>query len=310
MKIALVGPGAIGCLLGGLLSRAGHEIWLIDRHPERAKLLSRRGVLVSGVSGEFRAKVRATTSPQDAGRAELVMVTVKSFDTPAAARAAKPLMGADTAVLTLQNGLGNLEVLQQELGKDPVLGGVTALGASLVAPGQVHHAGEGPTVIGHPTGEMSDRLIVLKETFSEAGFYTEISTDLTSVLWGKLATNAGLNAVATLAQVRNGGVMESPALRKLLAAAVGEASEAARARGVRLPYPDMVAHTEEICQRTANNVNSMLQDVFRRRPTEVDAINGAVVREGQAAGVPTPTNQLLLSLIHGIEETYSSRLAR
>jgi 2-dehydropantoate 2-reductase len=319
MKIAVIGPGAIGCLFAALLSRAGNELWLVDRHSQRAGMLNRRGVFVSrsttvggaeGVPQEFRAGVRATTDPRQIGPVDLVIVAVKSFHTSEAAQAAAPLVVGETAVLTLQNGLGNLEILQQTLGAERVIGGVTSQGAALVAPGQVHHAGDGPTVIGEPAGLLSERLLGIQETFSQAGIQTEVTTNLTSALWGKLVVNVGLNAVGALAHVRNGGIMESTHLRQVMAAAVREAVAVARARDIPLLHPDMAAHAEEICQRTANNMNSMLQDLLRKRRTEVDAINGAVVREGAAAGVPTPVNSTLLSLIQGIEDTYPIRMAR
>jgi len=318
MRIAVIGPGAIGCLFAALLSRAGNELWLVDRYPQRAGMLNRRGVFVSrsttvggaeGVPQEFRAGVRATTDPRQIGPVDLVIVAVKSFHTSEAAQAAAPLVVGETAVLTLQNGLGNLEILQQTLGAERVIGGVTSQGAALVAPGQVHHAGDGPTVIGEPAGLLSERLLGIQETFSQAGIQTEVTTNLTSALWGKLVVNVGLNAVGALAHVRNGGIMESTHLRQVMAAAVREAVAVARARDIPLLHPDMAAHAEEICQRTANNMNSMLQDLLRKRRTEVDAINGAVVRAGAVLGVPTPVNDTLLSLIKGLEDTYPIRMA-
>jgi 2-dehydropantoate 2-reductase len=309
MKIAIIGPGGIGCLFAGLLSQGGHEVWLVDRHAERARDLHRRGVWISGISGEFRSPVRATNQPRAVGQVDLVMIAVKSYDTVGAAESARALVGPETVALTLQNGLGNVEVMQQALGAERVMGGVTSQAATLIAPGQVHHAGSGTTTIGETTGEVSERLTRVSSAFLEASIPTELTTQLPSVLWGKLAVNCGINAVATLAQVRNGGIMESASLREVLRLAVTEVEEVAKAKGIRLPQPDTAAHAEEICQRTANNINSMLQDYYRQRRTEVDALNGAVVREGAEAGTPTPTNRVLTALIHGLEETYAARVA-
>lgn len=310
MKIAVVGPGAIGCLFAGVLSRGEHEVWLVDRQHERARLLARRGIWVSGVTGEFNARVRATASPQDASDVELVLIAVKSYDTRGAAETVQHLLGDTATVLTIQNGLGNVEALQETLGEDRVVGGVTSQAATLIAPGQVHHAAQGITTIGEPTGEVTERLIEMVEAFSSAGLRAELTTNLTWDLWSKLVVNAGINAVAALAQVRNGGILESQHLRALLSEAVAEASAVAKAKGVKLPRDDMGAYAQELCQRTANNVNSMLQDIHRRRQTEVDAINGAVAREGEAAGVPTPTNRALAALVQGLEDTYAARVAR
>jgi 2-dehydropantoate 2-reductase len=310
MRIAIVGPGAIGSLFAAMLSRGGHEVWLIDRHAERARLLSRRGMWVSGVSGEFNASVRATVTPEDAGAVEVVLIAVKSYDTEQAAETAGPLVGPETAVLTLQNGLGNIEVLVGAVGEGRVVGGTTSQGATLIAPGQVRHAGHGVTIIGELNGELTARLREIAAEFSTCGLRTELTADLNSVLWGKLAVNAGVNAVATLAQVRNGGILESRGLRQTMRAAVSEAVRVAEKLEIEVPEEDMASYAEGICQRTADNVNSMLQDVHRRRRTEVDAINGAVVREGERAGVATPVNSVLSDLIRGVEQTYAARIAR
>jgi len=219
MKIAIVGPGAIGCLLGGLLSRAGHEVWLIDRRPERAALLDRRGVSISGVGGEFNAPVRATASPTEAGIADLIIVAVKSYDTAAAAEAAQSLVGSQTTVLTVQNGLANVEALQSRLGSDRVVAGATSLGVTRLESGQVQHAGRGATVIGELDGRLTDRLKEIAGVLSSTGLEVETTTDVVSALWGKLAVNAGLNAVATLARVRNGGLVQSESLLGLLRSA-------------------------------------------------------------------------------------------
>jgi len=309
MTIAIIGPGAIGCLFGAMLSRGGHEVWLIARQPDRARLLSRRGLWVSGVTGEFDARVRATASPDQVRSARLVIVAVKSYDTTDAAQTAAFLIGPESTVLTLQNGLGNIEILQRALGDDRVIAGVTSQAATLLAPGQVHHAGQGATIIGEPSGQLTERLTQIAEAFSTSGIHVELTTNLASVLWAKLVINAGINPLAALAQVRNGGLLESKSLRHLLSVAVSEAVEVARAKEVRLSHPNMPAYAEEVCQRTADNMNSMLQDIRRRRRTEIDAISGAVVREGQAAGVPTPVNEVLWHLIRGLEETYPARAA-
>jgi len=307
MKIAVVGPGAMGSLFAAMLSRGGHEVWLLDRQPDRARLISRRGVWVSGVTGEFNAQVHATADAGEVGTAGLVLIAVKSYDTEAAARSAAPLMGPESVALSLQNGLGNIEALVREFGEPRVLGGVTSQGGTLIAPGQVRHAGEGATIIGELSGELTQRLRDIAAAFSGSGLHTELTADLPSVLWGKLAVNAGVNAVATLAQVRNGGILESRHLRELVRAAVRETVEVARAKKIEMPEADMESYAEGVCQRTADNVNSMLQDVRRQRRTEVDAINGVVVREGEAAGVATPTNSVLASLIRGVEGTYAAR---
>jgi 2-dehydropantoate 2-reductase len=164
--------------------------------------------------------------------------------------------------------------------------------------------------VGEPGGELTERVIAVRGILTNADLSAEVTTDLTGALWGKLIVNAGINPVAAIAQVRNGGIMESAHLRQVMRSAVLEASEVTLKKQIRLPFPDMVGHTEEVCQRTANNLNSMLQDVHRQRRTEIDAINGEVMRQAEALGVPVPVNSLLVSLVHGLEETYAARRAR
>jgi len=309
MKIAVVGPGAMGCLFAGLLSRAGQEVWLIDRESKRASQLAREGLLITGAEGETQATPHATHRATDVGVADLVLIAVKSYDTPGAADSARPLVGPSTAVLTLQNGVGNLEVLAARLGADRVIGGATAQAATLLGPGRVNHAGVGETVIGEPGGGESARAADLASLLSQAGLPTSVTTDLPAVLWGKLTVNAGINAVATLAQVPNGALLDSPALRQAMRSAAGEAAAVGEASGFRAVAGDMVKYTEDICRQTAKNTNSMLQDVRRQRRTEIDAINGAVVQQGEAVGVTAPANQLLATLVRGLEQTYSVRTA-
>jgi len=310
MKIAIVGPGAIGSLFAGMLSRGGHEVWLLDKEAERARVLSKRGIWVSGPLGEFNSPARATTRPAEIGEAELVLIAVKAYATEEAARAAAPIVGEGTAVLSIQNGLGNLDTLAEVFGQGCVIGGVTSQAATLIAPGQIRHTGQGATTIGKLNGELTPRLRDIASEFVASGIHTEVTAHLSSVIWAKLAVNAGVNAVATLAQVRNGGILESRSLRELMRAAVREAVEVAKAKGIEMPEDDMEAYSEGICQRTADNVNSMLQDVLRQRRTEVEAINAAVVKEGEAVGVATPVNWVLTGLIRGVEQTYEARLAR
>jgi len=310
MKIVIVGPGAIGCLFAAMLGRGGHEVWILARNPERAQVFARRNLWISGVNEEFTAKARVTANADEIGTAGLVLIAVKSYDTEGAAETAAPVVGKGTSILTLQNGLGNIDVLTHTFGSKNVLGGVTSQGATLLAPGQVRHAGEGLTVIGELDGTFTERARTICEELTGSGIRCELTADLDSELWGKLAVNTGVNAVATLAGVRNGGILESRSLRSLMRAAVSETVRVAQAKEIVLPEEDMESYAEGVCQRTADNVNSMLQDVQRQRRTEVDAINGAVIKEGIATHIATPTNVVLAELIRGLEQTYNARVTR
>jgi 2-dehydropantoate 2-reductase len=189
-------------------------------------------------------------------------------------------------VLTLQNGLGNAELL----GEGTLLG-VTALGATLVGPGRVRPGGEGPTHIAGPEP--------IARVFRAAGVDARAvdPAEGTSLVWGKLAVNAGINALGAIGNVPNGELLARPESRSLLERAANEVAAVARAKGIALPFPDAAAEARRVAAATASNLSSMLQDVLRGAPTEIDAINGAVVREGARHGVPTPANETLLRLV-------------
>ena len=194
--------------------------------------------------------------------------------------------------LTLQNGLGNLQVLEDAIGPDRAALGVTTSGATLIGPGQVRVGGAGPTYVAH-----HPRLESLVDTLDSAGFEMHAATDLESLIWGKLAVNAGINALTALLEVPNGELLERDHARTLMNEAASETAEVARAQGLELPYDDPSRHVEEVARRTAENESSMLQDIRRGAPTEVDAINGAVAREGKRQDVPTPVNWVLWNLV-------------
>lgn len=297
MRVAIVGAGAMGGMFAYLLSRTGEEIWLVDKHPERAEKIRRDGLRIEGVSGEHMVRVSITTRPEEIGSTDLVLIFVKAYDTRKAARDALPLVGEDTLVLTLQNGLGNLEAIGEVVGEERVAGGITSHGATLLGAGHVRHAGKGETVIGMKTGPGSPRLRPIVHLFSTAGIETKITEDLEGLIWGKLLINVGINPLTAITGLRNGQLLHFPETRELLRWAVEEAHKVAQAKGIKLLYADPVERTEEVCRATADNISSMLQDVRRGKQTEVDFINGAIVREGEKVGVPTPVNRILTLLV-------------
>jgi 2-dehydropantoate 2-reductase len=205
--------------------------------------------------------------------------------------------------LTLQNGLGNFETLAASLGEERVAYGVTTLGASLIQPGLVRLAGDGPVTLGEH-GRIEEPAALLQK----AGFQVEQVADPKSLLWGKLVINAAINPVTALLNVPNGELLKDPAAHALLQSAAREAAAVASACGIRLPYPDAVVAVESVAQRTAANYSSMLRDVQRGSPTEIDAISGAIVRAGNETGVPTPVNRTLWQLVKALEESAERRV--
>lgn len=302
LRLAVMGAGAMGSLFGGLLARSGAEVWLIDTWAEQVTALAGQGLSIEDATGtlgmdQVTIPVQATSDPTAPGPVDLVLFFVKSYHTRSAAETARPLIGRDTAVLTLQNGLGNTENLQAVFGRERVLAGTTACGATLLGPGRVRFAGRGPTVLGEPDGPPSERAAAVVRQLEAAGLPAQLSADIGSVIWAKVLVNVGINALTALTGLRNGQLLEYPETRALMRAAVDEAAAVAVAAGAVLPWDDPVAHVEHVARLTAANRSSMLQDMDHGRPTEIDAINGAVVAAGQRLGLPVEANRALTLLV-------------
>jgi len=307
VKIAIVGPGAMGCLFGGFLAESGEEVWLLDRRKQRAEQITSNGLKIEGISGEHKVKVNVTVNPSRIGVCDLVIYTVKSYDTLEAAKNTSPLAGEDTALLTLQNGVGNVEALGEVFGRDRIIGGVTSEGATVLGPGHIRHAGKGDTTIGpvsQPKAGLQNRLKNIAETFTKAGFSAKVSDNVRDLIWSKLLINVGINALTGITRLNNGRLVEFETTRQILKESVLEAVAVTQAKGIKLTYPDPVEKVESVCVATGANVSSMLQDVLKRRKTEVDYINGAIIKEGKDLNIPTPVNATLTNLIKTIESSY------
>jgi len=301
MKIAIVGAGAMGSLFGGLLMEGGWCVSLLTRREEDAEEINRRGVRLEGLGGERTLPVPASAEPETVAGAELILMAVKAYDTAAAIRGIVDFVGSEAAVLTLQNGLGNVETIAAAVGLERTLGGVTAHGATRLGVGHVRHAGRGETVLGEVRGGLSPRATQLAERFTQAGIETRATADVAAALWGKLLVNVGINALGAITGWPNGRLAEAEATRAIMAAAVTEAVQVARARGLSFEPEAAIAKVEEVCRATAQNLNSMLQDLQRGRRTEIDAINGAIAAESTRLGVPTPVNWTLTQLVRALE---------
>ena len=304
MKIVIVGPGAIGCLLTSFLSKGKDEVWLLDKDGERASKINKNGISIEGISGEWNVKGKATTDVKNIGSAELVIIAVKSYDTKEAISASKPLISDDTSVLTLQNGLGNIEIISEAVGQEKVIGGVTNLGATLLETGKVRHAGKGETIIGRIDGKIPVQMRQIREIFNACGLETRISKDIKGILWSKLIINVGINALTALTRLRNGRLIEFEGTRKILRETVTEAVRISKRKRIKLIYDDPLAKVEAVCEATSENISSMLQDILRKKRTEIDFINGVIVRQGQELGIPVPANLMLVDLVKTIEATY------
>ncbi len=306
MNFLVVGPGAMGCLFASRLKRAGHEVMIADHRPERADLINKSGLLIEGTGGEERVRVPVITGKAPV-EVNVVLICVKANQTREAAEKISSWLDLRAAVLTLQNGLGNLELLEEVFGKDRVLGGVTSEGATLLGPGHARHAGRGETIIG-PAGPADGPVAKIVSAFEDAGFNTQSSDEVGNLIWGKLIVNVGINALTAITRLKNGLLPAIEGARAVMRMAVGEAASVAHAKGINLPYSNPFERVLEVCRGTAENKASMLQDILGERITEIQFINGAVVREGKKLGIPTPVNLTLTSLVSAIQETYDKRI--
>ena len=302
MKIAVVGAGAMGSLLGFYLC-AGAGLWLLDPWQAHVDAITTHGLTLELAGVAETRRPRASASPAAIGACDVVLVLVKAAQTGWAAEQTSQLCAPHTLVVTLQNGVGNRELLAERLGAAHVGQGVTSLGATLLGPGRVRHAGQGATMFGSAPDRAG-----MAGVFAACGLPAELTDDLDALVWGKLVVNAGINALTALLRVPNGALDAVPAARDLVAAAVAEAVAVAHGRGTALPYADALAHVLAVARATGANRSSMLQDTLRGSATEIDTINGAIVREGARLGVPTPVNTLLTQLVRALDASAAQRI--
>jgi 2-dehydropantoate 2-reductase len=306
MKFLIVGPGAMGCLFAARLKKSGHDVTLLDHIEQRADLINSQGIQVEGILGEYSVQV-PTVSGKISGPPDVAVICVKANETNKAAEDIEALIGPDAYVLTLQNGLGNVEILRKIFGKNRTLGGVTAEGATLLGAGHVRHAGQGDTKFGSeiPLGDDLDKIVT---AFNGAGFSTQSADKVDSLIWGKLIVNVGINALTAITRLKNGRLPNIGGTMAVMEGAVREAVAVANAKGIALPYAEPLERVVEVCRATAGNIASMLQDVLKKGVTEVAFINGAIVREGDLLNIPTPVNHTLTCLVQTIQETYDERV--
>lgn len=308
MEVVIIGAGAMGGLFGALLAPWAKVI-LCTTNMEHAAIISRQGLTLTSMTGTVhRRAIRVVVEPDYATTAaDLVIICTKARDTAAASRTALSVLRANGLVLTLQNGLGNLEHIASVVGASQVTAGITSQAATLVAPGHIRHAGDGPTRLAAAPGQ-SSRVEAVAALFNRAGITTSVSDDVDSLLWSKLLINVGINGLAALLRVPNGTLANVPECEQIMVRAVEEAVAVARALGIDLPYADQVDRVKQVCLQTAENRASMLQDILRGKATEIDVINGAIVAKGAEIGVATPVNLLITQLIKALEATVDHRV--
>ena len=289
MQVAVIGAGAVGCYYGGLLLRAGHDVTFIGRQPH-VDAINAHGLLLDmqGFRGHLPAKAAIDTSALAAP--DLVLFCVKSADTEQAGRSLTGHLRPDTSVLSLQNGVDNAPRLRAVIGQ-PVIPAVVYVGSGMAGPGHVRHRGGGGLAIGAASASE-----MLAQTLNAAGIHTTIADDIETTLWSKLVINCAFNALSAVAGIAYGPMIEVEGAKDVIVSAVQEAVDVARASGVAMP-DDLVAQILKIPTAMPNQTSSTAQDLARGKPSEIDFLNGYVVRRGAELGIPTPTNQALQVMV-------------
>jgi len=305
--IAVMGAGAVGCYFGGMLARAGAPVTLIGR-PSHVEAITRDGLLLESARFRQRVPVAAATDAGAARGAEIVLFCVKAPDTEEAARALAPHLAGGAVVVSLQNGVDNVERARSVADID-IIPAVVYVGAEMTAPGCVRHTARGDLIIGDlPRREPADDarrrgLESLAALFARAEVPCRVSDDVEADLWMKLLINCAYNAISALSRSRYGRMASHLGVREVMRRVVDETVAVARAAGVRLADIDHVAAAWKLADSMTDTISSTAQDILRGKRTEIDALNGYVARRGAELGVATPVNQTLHALVKLLEET-------
>jgi 2-dehydropantoate 2-reductase len=295
IRVAVLGAGAVGCFYGGMLARAGHKVTLIGR-PVHVEVFRKSGLRFEGLQFDEQVAVEASTEAAAVRGARLVLFCVKSTDTEQAAAQIAPHLDADAIVVNLQNGVDNADRIEGKLRAArvacPVVTAAVYVATEMKGPGHLKHHGRGDIVIG-PHEQV-------KAWFESAGVRTVVSDNIAGELWAKLVVNCAYNALSAITQLPYGKMIEGPGIRDTMRDLVEETLAVAKASGVEMA-PDMIARTYKIAEAMPTQYSSTAQDLARGKPTEIDHLNGFVVRRGEALGIATPANRALHALVKLLE---------
>ena len=306
MRVAVLGAGGIGGYYGALLARSGHDVTFIARGAH-LEAMQRRGLTLRTAEGEATTPVTASGDAAGVGTVDLVLFSVKSYDTETAAQALTPLMARDTAVITLQNGLDNVEAIASVVGSEAVLAGAVYIALQLVGPGVILRAGgEGRMIFGELNGTLTERVQRIASVLRQSGIPHEVTTDSRRVLWDKFLFITGVGGVTALARSGIGPLLASVAGRSLLHTACAEIVAVAQAQGAHLRAAAVDAALAQAATLPASWRSSMARDLEENRRLEVDALSGAVVRRGIKYGIPTPVHRTIVACLSVHQSTAST----
>jgi len=308
MRIGIVGTGAMGSVYAAVLGDAGNEVWAIDRRIDHIEAIRKNGLRLEGYSRDRTVKINATTDTTEVGPCQLVIIATKAMHVSAAAESAKALLGPDTIVLPIQNGLGSSVKVADILGPERVILGVMGgFGASIKGLGHAHHNGMGLVRLGELNGPVSSRVKAVAEVWRAAGFSVKTFDDIDQLVWEKLVCNVCFSGTCAITEWTLEEVITDEDAWRVASGCATEASNVAKAKGIHLDFDDPVEYVRNFGSKMPKSRPSMLLDLLEGRPSEIDVINGAIPPEGEKCGVPTPYNIVVSSLVRAKEKQLGLR---
>ena len=301
-----MGAGALGLFLASRMIKGGLEPQLFDIDEEKVNRLQEKGLTVAFCGYEEKFKVQASADKARLHLCDIVIVTVKSYQTKEALANIANVLRPETIILTMQNGLTNIEVLKEFTEKSNIVAGVTTIGVAFGPEGKLFYNGGEEIVIGFPFGGDDSGLKELCDVFAKGGFPIQVTKEILSALWTKAIVNSVINPLTALSCLNNGELLQDSEMLYIMEHLVAEGETLAKEEGIALRSDDMLSFVKNVCRITAANTSSMLRDVCEERPTEIEAINGAICKAAYRRGLSVPYNQLMVDLIKKYENLYIS----
>lgn len=308
MKIAVIGAGAMGTLFGGRLAMAGNDVTMVDVMPSVLEAIQSHGILLEDESGKHVIPVSAKKAEEMTEKVDLAILFTKTLYSRSALESAGTFIGEDTYVLTLQNGLGNIELIQEFVAEDKIFAGVTNYASDVKGPGEISSHGAGYVKIMSANGERSPMLEQVHQALTDAGFSAEITEDVFVAIWEKVGFNAAINSTTAICHVPCGGVGGLPEGRALAARIAQETAMVAQAHGVQVTAEQIIKSLENTYVAHKDHFTSMAQDLQKKRKTEVSFINGGIVKKAEEKGLKVPYTEAVYYLLRVIEETYDMQV--
>ena len=302
MNIVVLGAGAIGSFFGGMLSKK-NDVTLIGRN-DHIQEIKNQGLQINGKT-RLKRKIPAVEHVHQINQSpELLIITVKSFDTFEAITQAREIIGKKTMVLSFQNGLNNIDEIKKVVPRKQIIAGITTHGVQFVSPGVIHHKGKGSTMIGELSGDKTKRIHHLASMFNEVGILVSVSKSIEGDIWKKAIVNASINPLTAIFNCENGYLAKNPILTTMIHKITKESTQVAKKKGFSCTKEEMIEQTMHVIDQTNQNISSMLQSLRQGKPTEINEINGTIADIGRAYGCDVGLNDLLTKMIKTMHPTY------